>query len=69
MSDELEQKILVEKIVKYLVNVNKTNSDEIEEIFEMAIVDLEISEKQKEKTYQIIKEELKNYRNITKFKL
>ena len=69
MSDELEQKILVEKIVKYLVNLNKMNNDEIEEIFEMAIVDLEISEKQKEETYQIIKEELTKYKNITKFKL
>jgi len=69
LSDELEQKILVEKIVKYLVNLNKMNNDEIEEIFEMAIVDLEISEKQKEETYQIIKEELTKYKNITKFKL
>ena len=69
MSDELEQKILVEKIVDYLVNLNKTTNDEVEEIFEMAMADLEISEKQKEDSYTIIQEELKKYKNIVKYKL
>ena len=69
MSDELEQKILVEKIVDYLVNLNKTTNDEVEEIFEMAMADLEISEKQKEDIDSKIQEELKKYKNIVKYKL